>query len=138
MLIDFEEQLKVGVLKKYDTVLVVEDDDSLRELLKTMLEAHDFKVLTAVDGLDAVDVFTKNKDSIGVVLSDLGLPNLGGWDAFLRMKNINPELKGILASGYFHPYVKEQIIKSGAENFIQKPYNTAEIVAMLRELFEKK
>jgi two-component system cell cycle sensor histidine kinase/response regulator CckA len=124
-------------LKKYDTVLVVEDDAGLRELLKTMLEAHDFKVLTATDGLDAIEVFTKNKESIGVVLSDLGLPYLGGWDAFLRMKEINPEIKGILASGYFHPGVKEEIIKSGAENFIQKPYNTPEIVAMLHRILEK-
>jgi two-component system, cell cycle sensor histidine kinase and response regulator CckA len=124
-------------LKKYDTVLVVEDDVGLRELLKTMLEAHDFKVLTAIDGLDAIEVFTKNKESIGIVLSDLGLPYLGGWDAFLRMKEINPEIKGILASGYFHPNVKEEIIKSGAENFIQKPYNTPEIVAMLHRMFEE-
>lgn len=124
-------------MKKYDTILVVEDDDNLRELLKTMLEAHDFKVLTATDGLDAVEVFTKNKESIGVVLSDLGLPYLGGWDAFLKMKKINPEVKGILASGYFHPNVKEEIIKSGAENFIQKPYNTPEIVAMLHKMLEE-
>ena len=124
-------------MKKYDTVLVVEDDAGLRELLKTMLEAHDFKVLTANDGLDAIEVFTKNKESIGVVLSDLGLPYLGGWDAFLRMKEINPEIKGILASGYFHPGVKEEIIKSGAENFIQKPYNTPEIVAMLHRMLKE-
>lgn len=121
-----------------DTVLIVEDDDSLRDLLRTMLEAHDFKVLTAVDGLDAVEVFKMNKESIGVVLSDLGLPYLGGWEAFLQMKVINPEIKGILASGYFHPGVKEEIIKSGAENFIQKPYNTPEIVAMLNRMLEKK
>ncbi len=124
-------------MKQYDTVLVVEDDDSLRDLLKTMLEANDFKVLTATDGLDAIEVFTKNKGSIGVVLSDLGLPYLGGWDAFLRMKKINPELKGILASGYFHPGVKEEIIKSGAETFIQKPYNTPEIVAMLHRMLDE-
>jgi two-component system cell cycle sensor histidine kinase/response regulator CckA len=129
-----KNQRKKGALNTRDTVLVVEDDVGLRDLLKTMLEAHEFKVLTAIDGLDAVEVFTKNKESIGVVLSDLGLPYLGGWDAFLRMKEINPRLKGILASGYFHPGVKEEIIKSGAENFIQKPYNTPEIVAMLHKM----
>ena len=53
------------------------------------------------------------------------------------MKEINPEIKGILASGYFHPGVKEEIIKSGAEKFIQKPYNTPEIVAMLRRMLEE-
>ena len=124
-------------MNKRDTVLVVEDDIGLRDLLKTLLEANDFKVLTAIDGLNAVEVFTQNKENIGVVLSDLGLPYLGGWDAFLRMKKINPGLKGILASGYFDPDVKEEIIKSGAENFIQKPYNSREIVAMLRRIFEE-
>jgi two-component system, cell cycle sensor histidine kinase and response regulator CckA len=120
---------------KYDTILIVEDDDNLRDLLKAMLEAQDFKVLTAIDGMDAIEVFTKNKDIIGVVLSDLGLPLLGGWDAFLRMKKINPEVKGILASGYFDEGVKEEIIKSGAEDFVQKPYNAPEIIATIRRLF---
>jgi DNA-binding NtrC family response regulator len=132
-----KNQRKNMTVKIRDTVLVVEDDDSLRELLKSMLEAHDFKVLTAYDGINAIEVFTQNKDSIGVVLSDLGLPRLGGWDAFLRMKEINPGIRGILASGYFHPGVKEEIIKSGAENFVQKPYNTPEIVATIRRLLEQ-
>lgn len=118
----------------HDTILVVEDDDSLRELLRTMLEANDLKVLTASDGIEAVEIFEKNQDEIGVVLSDLGLPRLGGWEAFLKMREINPKVKGILASGYFHPHVKEEIIKSGAKNFIQKPYNTPEIVSTLRKM----
>jgi DNA-binding NtrC family response regulator len=132
-----KETMEEGALNTRDIVLVVEDDDSLRDLLKSMLEAHGFKVLTAFDGVHAIEVFTQNKDTIGVVLSDLGLPRLGGWDAFLQMKEINPKIKGILASGYFHPGVKEEIIKSGAENFIQKPYNTLEIVAMLRRMLEE-
>jgi CheY-like chemotaxis protein len=124
-------------LNTRDTVLVVEDDDSLRDLLKAMLEASDLKVLTASDGIEAVEVYTQNQDKIGVVLSDLGLPRMGGWEAFLKMREMNPELKGILASGYFHPGVKEEIIKSGAQNFIQKPYNTPEIVATLRKILEE-
>jgi DNA-binding NtrC family response regulator len=124
-------------LNKPDTVLIVEDDDSLRELLQTMLEAGGLKVMAASDGIEAVEMYQQNQDRIGVVLSDLGLPRLGGWEAFLKMREINPQLKGILASGYFHTNVKEEIIKSGAQNFIQKPYNTAEIVATLRKMLEE-
>jgi CheY-like chemotaxis protein len=124
-------------LGKKEKILIVEDQDDLRELIKSILEEHGFTVLTAVDGIDAVEIFASHKDEIGVVLSDIGLPRLSGWDALIRMREINPDLKGILASGYFHPNVKEEIIRSGAKNFVQKPYNTPEIVAMIRKLLDQ-
>jgi len=120
-----------------DTILVVEDEENLRDLLKMVLEENGFKVLEAVDGVQALEIFTAHKDEIGVVLSDLGLPRLGGWEAFLKMREINPELKGILASGFLNSDVRSAIIKSGARDFIQKPYNSIKIIAMIRELFDE-
>ena len=81
-------------MNNQDTVLIVEDEDNLRDLVKMVLEENGIKVLEAVDGVEALKVFNAHKDEIGVVLSDLGLPRLGGWEAFLKMKEINPELKG--------------------------------------------
>jgi len=121
-------------LSKKDTILVVEDEDILRDLLQLLFEENGLKVLAATDGIEAIEIFTAHQDEIGVVLSDLGLPRLGGWEAFLKMREINPELIGVLASGYFNPNVKTEIIKSGAKNFIQKPYNPPEIIKMIREL----
>jgi two-component system, cell cycle sensor histidine kinase and response regulator CckA len=121
-----------------DKVLIVEDEESLRELLRMILEGNGIKVLQASDGMEAVAMFKAHKDEIGVVLSDLGLPLLGGWEAFLMMKEINPEVKGILASGYYNPDVRTDIIKSGANDFIQKPYNSVQIVAMIRNLLDEK
>jgi two-component system cell cycle sensor histidine kinase/response regulator CckA len=121
-------------LPKKDTILIVEDEDILRDLLLLLFEENGLKVLAATDGVEAVEIFTAHQDEIAVVLSDLGLPRLGGWEAFLKMREINPELIGILASGYFNPNVKTEIIKSGAKNFIQKPYNPPEIIKMIREL----
>jgi two-component system, cell cycle sensor histidine kinase and response regulator CckA len=126
------------VLKKKDKVLVVEDEDTLRELLKSILEEGGLNVLTARDGVDAVEQFIAHKDEIGVVLSDLGLPRLGGWDAFLKMREINPKLKGILASGYFNQKVRNDILKSGARMFIQKPYNPPEIISVIRRMLAEK
>ena len=121
-------------MPKKDTILIVEDEDILRDLLQLLLEENGLKVLAATDGIEAIEIFTAHQDEIGVVLSDLGLPRLGGWEAFLKMREINPELIGVLASGYFNPNVKTEIIKSGAKNFIQKPYNPPEIIKMIREL----
>ncbi len=129
--------MKSKLTNSHDTVLIVEDEESLRELLKLVLEGNGIKVLQAADGVEAVEVFTAHKDEIEIVLSDLGLPRLGGWEAFLKMREINPELKGILASGFFVPEVKNEIIKSGARDFIQKPYNSAQIIKMIRNLLNE-
>ena len=124
-------------MKSQNTVLIVEDEDNLRELLRMVLEDKGMKVLEAIDGVEAVEIFTSHKDEIGVVLSDLGLPRLGGWEAFLEMRKINPELKGILASGFFNADVRNEIIKSGARDFIQKPYNTVQIIKIISELLDE-
>jgi DNA-binding NtrC family response regulator len=103
-----------------------------------VLEENGIKTLEAVDGVEALKVFNEHKDEIKVVLSDLGLPRLGGWEAFLKMKEINPELKGILASGFSSADVRTEIIKSGAMEFISKPYNSDQIVATIRRILDER
>jgi DNA-binding NtrC family response regulator len=124
-------------LGRRDTVLIIEDEEVLRDLLKMMLEEDGIKVLAAGDGIEAVEIFEKRKDEIGLVLSDMGLPRLGGWDAFLKMKEINPHVRVILASGYFSPQVKSELLKSGAQDFIQKPYNPPEILATIHRILDE-
>jgi DNA-binding NtrC family response regulator len=72
-----------------------------------------------------------------LVLSDLGLPRLGGWESFSKMKEVDPSIKAILASGYFDPELKEKIIASGAKNFVQKPYNPADILATIHSIIDE-
>jgi len=123
-------------MSKKDKILVVEDQEDLKDLLQSILEENGLSVLTAADGVEAIEVFIAHKDEIGVVLSDIGLPRLGGWDAFLQMKEIDPSVRGILASGYFNPNVQDEIVRSGADHFVQKPYNSPAIIAMIRKLLE--
>ncbi|RPI04179.1 MAG: response regulator [Ignavibacteriae bacterium] len=120
-----------------ETILIVEDEETLRDLLRMMLEDNGFKVIQAVDGLEAVELFREHQNEIGVVLSDLGLPRLGGWEAFVKMKEINPRLIGILASGFFNKNTRKEIINSGAKDFIAKPYNSAQIIALVRQAFDE-
>jgi len=114
-----------------ETVLVVEDEEMLLDLLKVFLEENGYKVLTAADGMEAVEVYEKHVQEIRVVLSDMGLPKLGGWEAFRRMKLINPSVRCILASGYFDPDLRTEMINEGAVDFVQKPYIPSVILSYI-------
>jgi PAS domain S-box-containing protein len=117
-------------------VLIVEDEEMLLNLLQTVIEKEGFTVLTAADGQEGVDIFRERYKDIALVLSDMGLPRLGGWEMFLKMKEINPAVKAILASGYFNPNLKMDMLKAGALDFIQKPYVVDSIIARIRDAVE--
>ncbi len=116
------------------TILVVEDEELLCELLKNFLEEQGYEVLTAHDGSEALECYERRREGIALVLSDMGLPRLGGWEMFQKMRELNPEVRAILASGYFDPGLKMDLLKAGAMDFIQKPYNTEYILRRIREI----
>ena len=115
------------------TVLLVEDEEMLLDLLETLLEEHGYRVLTAHDGQEAVDIYRLYGERISIVLSDMGLPKLGGWEVFRQMKEMNPKVRCILASGYFDPDLRVQMVKEGAVDFVQKPYVPNDILARIGE-----
>lgn len=119
-----------------ETILLVEDEITLLYLLGTLLAEHGYKTLTARDGVEAVEVYQTNKDTISVVLSDMGLPKLGGWEAFQQMRLINPAVKVILASGYLDSNLRNEMIAAGAVDFIQKPYVSEEILKRIRSVID--
>lgn len=119
-------------------VLLVEDEEMLIDLLQTFLEENGFRVFQARDGEEAVRVYEKNRNDIDVVLSDMGLPKMGGWEAFQKMKEINPDVKSILASGYLDPVLRAEMIRAGAVDFIQKPYVPEIILERIREIIDSK
>ena len=105
----------------------------LRELVIGVLEENGYSVLTAVDGLMAVDQYRLHQQQISLVLSDMGLPKLGGWEAYLQMKEINPNVKTIMASGYFDPKMREEMMRAGALDFVQKPYVMNEVLQKIHD-----
>jgi PAS domain S-box-containing protein len=131
--IEEKEEIKGGT----ETILVVEDEEVLQELVKTMLEMGGYRVLTANDGEEGIEIYRKNKEEISIVLTDLGLPKLGGFEAFLKMKEINPNVKAIIASGYFDPDQKVDMLKADIKDFVQKPYRPNEVLKILREVLDR-
>lgn len=120
-----------------ETILVVEDEELLLDLLKTVLEGRGYRVLIARDGLEALDVFEQREKEIAIILMDIGLPKMSGWEVLRRMKDMNPKVRVILASGYIDPHSKSELLKAGAKHFIQKPYVLKEVLQRVREVIDR-
>lgn len=128
------EMTNAGQSDKRKTVLVVEDEDVLLELLRGMLEAQGFNVLIAMDGVEAVRLYRERGKAIAVVLTDMGLPAMGGWEVLEEILKLNPSAKVICASGFLDNSLRDEMIAAGAVEFIQKPYSYERLIALLRKL----
>jgi CheY-like chemotaxis protein len=104
------------------TVLVVEDEEHTARLLKTVLMRRGSTVLVALDGEAAVDTFESRWREIDAVLLDIGLPKIPGWEVMRRMKEINPSVKIIVASGNIAPELRADMHRVGVSHFVDKPY----------------
>ncbi len=120
-----------------ETILVVEDEQLLQELVCSRLEAKGYRVLVAQDGQRAVEIYSDHKKEIALVFSDMGLPKLSGYDEFMKLKEINPKVRVILAGGFLEPELKSEMLKLGAKAFIQKPYEPDDILLVLRDVLDE-
>ncbi|MGB2869637.1 MAG: PAS domain S-box protein [Bacteroidota bacterium] len=119
-----------------ETILLVEDEDLLREFATITLESRGYHVIPACDGEEAVAVFREKHGSINLIVSDIGLPKLSGSDAVMTMLEIRPGTKAILASGYIDPGVRAEMMRVGVRQFIAKPYDEAELLRRVREVID--
>jgi CheY-like chemotaxis protein len=119
-----------------ETILVVEDEELMLSLVTSVLEQKGYKVLVARDGEEAVRLHKENIGKIDLVLSDIGLPKLDGWEASQRMKQVDPDLRVVVASGYLEPALKSEIMKSGTVALIRKPYSPNEVLGSIRKALE--
>ncbi len=131
------EAIPEQVLLGKETVLVVEDEEMLLNLVASLLEDKGYSVIKAKDGQEGIDVFRERHEEIACILTDMGLPRLGGWEMFLKMKEVKPKVKAILASGYCDPRIKAEMIKEGAKDFIQKPYISDLVLRRIREVIDE-
>jgi len=122
-----DEKEEAAIIKGDETILVVDDEEDIREMLKTQLQSLGYIVLTGCDGIDAVSVFKKHKNKIDLVLLDMIMPDMDGKDTYIALKKIKPEVKVLLMSGYSQSDKATETLNEGASGFIQKPI-------MLKEL----
>ena len=121
-----------------ETVLFVDDEDMIIEVAEEMFEQLGYKVLTAGSGREAIETYEKNKEKIDIVLLDMIMPDMSGSDTYDKLKEINPDVKVLLASGYSMIGTATEIMDRGCSGFIQKPFKMKELSQKLREILDKK
>ena len=132
------EEVSPRIIRGNEVILLVEDEEFLLEMMKFLLQTNGYKVYSAKDGIEAIELYQKYHDEIDLVLSDLGLPKIMGRDVFMELKEINPKIKIIFASGYFEPEKKAELLSAGAKGFIQKPYVPDEVLKLIRHVLDEK
>lgn len=117
-----------------ETILLVDDEDIVIEAGEQMLLTLGYNVLVARGGMEALDIFKKNHKMIDMVLLDMVMPDMGGGEAFDRMKNISSGVKVLLSSGYSINGQASDILNRGCNSFIQKPFNLTQLSQKVREV----
>ena len=118
-------------------ILIVDDEEYVRNICSKMIEALGYPTLTASNGLDAIEIFKKRNKEIICVLLDLTMPKMDGYHIFKELKDINPEVKVILSSGYNEQFVTQNLTGSGLAGFLQKPYTIEKLNKKIKEVLEK-
>jgi DNA-binding response OmpR family regulator len=114
-------------------ILVVDDEEPIRAFAKDTLEAHGYRVLLARDGSEAVELFRKYNGSIGLVILDMVMPNMGGRETFKKLKELNPDTRALLSTGCGQNGHAQEILESGGLGFIQKPYQINTLLSKVRK-----
>jgi two-component system cell cycle sensor histidine kinase/response regulator CckA len=118
-------------------ILLADDEETIRNLGRRMLQRAGFEVILAADGREAIDKFVSDKDSISLVILDLTMPHADGETCYREMRQLKPGVRVILSSGYNEQDIVNRFAGKGLAGFIQKPYTTEELLDKIREALEK-
>jgi two-component system cell cycle sensor histidine kinase/response regulator CckA len=125
------------VLMGKETVLLVDDEDRVLDVGKEMLKAMGYKVLVASHGREALDLYTRKKEKIDLVILDMIMPDMGGGEAYDDLKEENPKVKVLLSSGYSIDGQATEILERGCDGFIQKPFSMIDLSVKVREILDQ-
>ena len=125
-----EEVIENGV----GTILVADDDASIRALAEKALSMFGYTVITAVDGNDALVKFKENKDRIDLAILDIIMPEMNGKDAFNEMKKIDPALKAVFISGYTSDIIRKRGLFEQGLEFVAKPLNLKQLLLKVHDV----
>ncbi len=130
-----EPNLNDEALYGTETILLVDDEDMIWDVIIDMLQELGYSVILAGNGLDAVEIYRENQGLIDLVMLDMVMPELDGHGAFFRLKEIDPKVRVLLSSGYVSEEDARDVLDAGAVGFLQKPYRMVDLARKIRSIF---
>ncbi len=119
-----------------ETILLVDDEEIIRDLGVDILEDRGYRVFPAAEGKEAVRIYREQAQEIDLVILDVMMPGIGGKETYRQLRAINPQIKVLLSSGYSTNGEVGEILKQGVSGFVQKPYREEELAAKVREVLD--
>ena len=136
--LDRKTEAAVPVKGGNETILVAEDDASLRKLTRIVLESFGYTVITAEDGEDAITKFMENREKISLVLLDMIMPKKNGKEVSEAIRKVSPRIKILFASGYTMDIIKTRELTESGFDFIHKPFLPKDLLKKVREVLDRR
>jgi len=125
-----DQKILVGT----ETILLVDDEEMIIDVGAQVLKKLGYEVLTARDGKEAIEVYQQNRQKVAMIILDLIMPEMGGGETYDRLKEIDPNVKVLLSSGYSLDGQATEILNRGCNGFLQKPFSMRDLSQKLREI----
>jgi CheY-like chemotaxis protein len=125
------------ILVGTERILLVDDEEMIIDVGAQILQKLGYEVLTASHGMEAIEVYRQNSQEVAMVILDLIMPQMGGGETYDRLKEIDPQVKVLLSSGYSIDGQATEILNRGCDGFIQKPFSMEDLSGKLRQIITK-
>jgi CheY-like chemotaxis protein len=119
-----------------ETILIVDDEELVRDLGARILTKAGYKVIGASNGKEALKMYQENRDEISLILLDLIMPEMGGKQCLEELLSINPQVKVLIASGYSADGSTKESTEIGARGFVAKPYDVRQLLETVRNVLD--
>ena len=122
------------IVRGNGTILLIDDEKMILDVGIELLEELGYTVLSAMSGKEAIDVFQTSREDIKLIIMDMIMPGMGGGETYDRLKEIDPDIKVLLSSGYSINGQATKILRRGCDGFIQKPFNMNQLAQKIQEI----
>ncbi|MCB2226830.1 MAG: PAS domain S-box protein [Desulfarculaceae bacterium] len=132
-----EQDCDLPVTGGRETVLLVDDEEAILEVVRDVLKQYGYGVLTADSGEGALEMFCDNPEQVDLVILDLGMPGMGGDRCLRRILEVDPGARVVVATGYAGSEKRGEMLEAGARYFITKPYRLDDLLRTVRQVIDQ-
>jgi two-component system cell cycle sensor histidine kinase/response regulator CckA len=128
---------KEPMRRRAETIFLVDDEPNFLAIISRTLNRSNYKVITASNGQDALESYKKHGQGISLVILDLMMPVMGGRECLQALRNMDPKVRVLVASGDLKPVMEESLNGAGARGFIAKPFDMPQLLAKIRKILDE-
>ncbi len=119
------------------TILIIDDEEMIRDLVRDILEMQGYTIISAKDGIEGIELYKANLAAVDCIILDLSMPRLGGKETYIRLRELGGSAKILLSSGRGTDGQTEELIALGIDGLIQKPYRMDELIRIVGDAVRK-